>query len=175
MRRNLHSCPRDLRATAFQSLVRPHLEYCSSVWDPHTKDLVDRIEAIQRRGARFVFKDYRWTSSVTEMLNKLEWIPLQERRRIGRITMLHKIVHSQVAIPARKFLQPVQTRSSSRLNHNQSIKRLTGRTNYYSQSFFPHTINEWNNLPGTIVNITETSNFKEALTAYISQNINTSN
>ena len=47
VRRNLHSCPRDLRATVFQSLVRPHLEYCSSVWDPHTKDLVDRIEAIQ--------------------------------------------------------------------------------------------------------------------------------
>ena len=53
MRRNIHSCPRDLRATAFQSLVRPHLEYCFSVWDPHTNDLVDRIDALQRRGARF--------------------------------------------------------------------------------------------------------------------------
>ena len=79
-----------LECYCVQFLVRPHLEYCSSVWDPHTRDLVDRFEAIQRRGARFVFKDYRWTSSVSEMLNKLEWITLQERRRIERITILHK-------------------------------------------------------------------------------------
>ena len=172
VRRNLHSCPKDLRATAFKSLVRPHLEYCSSVWDPHINELVDKIERIQRRGARFVFKDYRKTSSVTEMLNKLDWIPLQERRRIGRITMLHKISNGQIAIPAGKFLQPVQTRTSSRRNHNKAITRLTGRTEYYNQSFFPHTINEWNKLPSTLVNITDTKSFKEALTGHISQNYN---
>ena len=43
IRRNLHSCTRDLKASAFKALVRPHLEYCSMVWDPHVGDLVDKM------------------------------------------------------------------------------------------------------------------------------------
>ena len=27
-----------IREMAFQSIVRPHLEYASAVWDPHTKE-----------------------------------------------------------------------------------------------------------------------------------------
>ena len=122
---------------------------------------------IQRRGARFVFKDYRWTSSVSEMLEELKWIPLHERRKVDRLTMLHKIKHGQVAIPAQKFLQPVQTRSSERINHDQNITRLTGRTKYYNSSFFPQTINEWNKLSQGIVNIEDKDIFKDSLTSQI--------
>ena len=71
IRHNLHSCTRDLKASAFKALVRPHLEYCSTVWDPHVGDLVDKMESIQRRGARFVYSDYKKTSSVTSMLSNL--------------------------------------------------------------------------------------------------------
>ena len=64
IRHNLHSCARDLKASAFKALVRPRLEYCSTVWDPDVGDLVDKMESIQRRGARFVYRDYKKTSSV---------------------------------------------------------------------------------------------------------------
>ena len=96
---------------AYQTLVRPHLEYCSSVWDPHMQDFITKLESVQRRGARFVSNDYRWTSSVSKMLTKLNWNPLEHRRRASRLTMLHKISQGQVARPAHKFIQPVQTRS----------------------------------------------------------------
>ena len=165
--RNLHSCPRNLRATAFQTLVRPHLEYCSTVWNPHTNELVEKIESIQRRGARFVFKDYRRTSSVTTMLNKLNWIPLRQRRKIARLTMIHKVINGQVAIPAHTFVQPATTRKSYRHNHKNQIKRMCGKSDYYNQSFFPLTIQEWNQLPQDLVNITETGTFKAAVADYI--------
>ena len=35
LRRNLFSCPQDVREAAYKDLVRPILEYGSSVWDPH--------------------------------------------------------------------------------------------------------------------------------------------
>ena len=36
-RRNLFSCPQDVREAAYKGLVRPILEYGSSVWDPTLK------------------------------------------------------------------------------------------------------------------------------------------
>ncbi len=38
---------RELRVKAFETLVRPRLEHCSSVWDLHVGDLVDKIESIR--------------------------------------------------------------------------------------------------------------------------------
>ena len=167
IRRNLHPCPQDLKVTAYQTLVRPHLEYCSSVWDPHTQDLITKLESVQRRGARFVSNDYRWTSSVSKMLTKLNWNPLEHRRRASRLTMLHKISQGQVAIPAHKFIQPVQTRSSSRVNHSKAYTRIPGKSNVFNDSFFPLTILQWNQLPEHLINITNPDSFKSHVTTHI--------
>jgi hypothetical protein len=167
IKRNLRSCPSDLRALAFQTLVRPHLEYCSTVWNPHTNDLIDKIEAIQRRGARFVCSDYRRTSSVTTMLKKLDWKPLHLRRKVACLSIFHKAINNQVAIPAHEFVQPAQTRRSARLNHNQSYRRITGRTDLYINSFFPLTVKYWNNLPQQLVDIQDPGQFKTATASYI--------
>ena len=45
-----------IRETAYNTLVRPELEYASSVSDPHTKDKVNQIEMVQRRPARWTLK-----------------------------------------------------------------------------------------------------------------------
>ena len=36
LRRNLMACPRDVKESAYKGLVRPILEYGSSVWDPQS-------------------------------------------------------------------------------------------------------------------------------------------
>ena len=62
---------------AYQTLVRPQLEYGSEVWSPHTQLQIDQIESVQRRAARWIKQDYGQTSSVTDMLKSLtsvDWI-----------------------------------------------------------------------------------------------------
>ena len=73
IKRNLYSCPKHIKATAYLTLVRPLLEYSSSVWDPHSQDLINKLERVQRRAARFVVNDYSRHSSVSVMLNQLDW------------------------------------------------------------------------------------------------------
>ena len=68
LRRNLLSCPKDVKANCYKSIARPQLEYASTVWDPVTKSNIAKVESVQRRAARFCYNDYRRTSSVTSML-----------------------------------------------------------------------------------------------------------
>ena len=68
-RRNLFSCPQDVREAAYKGLVRPILEYGSSVWDPHYEGLIDDLEKVQKRAARFVTRNYIYEKgSMTDIL-----------------------------------------------------------------------------------------------------------
>ena len=51
LRRNLSSCPEGVKEAAYKAIVRPHVEYASSVWDPHFKKHIKQIEGVQRRAA----------------------------------------------------------------------------------------------------------------------------
>ena len=67
LRRNLKTKNTSLRENAYKAIVRPQLEYASPVWDPHTKDDIQKIESVQRRAARWVLGDYSPYSSVTKV------------------------------------------------------------------------------------------------------------
>ena len=73
LRRTLRKCPAKTKERAYTTYVRPILEYSSTVWDPQSKDLSNKIEMVQRRGARFVKADYNQRHSVTAMLQDLKW------------------------------------------------------------------------------------------------------
>ena len=49
LRRNLFSCLQDVKETAYKTLVRPILEYGSTVWDPHCNGLNDELDNVQKR------------------------------------------------------------------------------------------------------------------------------
>ncbi|KAI8509408.1 HEAT repeat-containing protein 1, partial [Branchiostoma belcheri] len=87
IRRNLYHCTSQVKNTCYKALVRPQLEYCASVWDPYTAGGVQAVERVQRRAARMVMNDYARTSSVTEMLQKLQWPTLANRRREAPIPL----------------------------------------------------------------------------------------
>lgn len=43
LRRNLHHSPSTIRQQAYQTFVRPQLEYASSIWSPHQQYLIDKL------------------------------------------------------------------------------------------------------------------------------------
>ena len=85
LRRNLRIPSQTIKTHAYQSLLRPHLEYASTVWEPHTKKNIHKLDMIQRIAARYACNRYHNISSVTEMVGHLGWEPLTTRRRNMRL------------------------------------------------------------------------------------------
>ena len=54
LRRTLFSSPQNVKEAAYKGMVRPILEYGSSVWDPHTDiKLQEELEKVQERDLHF--------------------------------------------------------------------------------------------------------------------------
>ena len=67
LRRNLYSCPQEVKEAAYKGLVRPFLDYGSS--DPPGVVLQEELESVQKRAARFVTGYYSYeTGSMTGIL-----------------------------------------------------------------------------------------------------------
>ena len=86
LRRNLYSCPADVKEAAYKGLVRSVLECGSSVLDPHTHCLQEELEKVQNRAATFVTGSYVFeTGSTTSILGQLKWESLKKRKKDSRL------------------------------------------------------------------------------------------
>src|ERR1041385_5776421 len=83
------------KETAYKSIVRPLVEYSSSVWDPYYASQIHAIEMIQHRAARFCLNRYQKMDSVTEMLQQLNWTPLATRRKASRLAAFSKVFNRE--------------------------------------------------------------------------------
>ena len=114
--------------------MRPHLEYCCSVWDPHLNKHTNMLEAIQRRAARVVLRRYHNTSSVTNMLEQLNWVKLSQRRARIRLTLFYKMQTGLVALPLPTIVRrPLRVRPGF---HN-AFQTLYCSTDSLQIQFFP--------------------------------------
>ena len=80
LKRNMKVHNKDLKSTAYTTLVQSQLEYASTVWSPHTATDITKFEAVRCRSARWATRDYQLTSSVTQMIKDLNWRTLEQRR-----------------------------------------------------------------------------------------------
>jgi hypothetical protein len=162
LQRNLRVSNEKVKTTAYTSLVRPGLEYCSTVWNPFTKDLVYKLEMVQRRAARYVTNRYHNTSSVSSMIEYLGWETLESRRTKAQLTMLYKIINDLVDIPANQYLVQAPSRPK---DHNKKYHQPSTSTSYHKNSFFPRTISVWNHLPASVAEAPDLVSFKQGLSS----------
>ena len=137
IKRNLNIANKSVKERAYQSLVRPSLEYSSAVWDPHQQQDKQRLERIQRRAARYVTNRYHNTSSVSDMLDQLEWSSLESRRTNSRLTMMYKMTKHLANVDTSDKLIPLQR--PSRNCNNLAFSIPSCRTSIQKESFYPRT------------------------------------
>ena len=90
------------------TLIRPSLEYASSLWNPYTDTDIKRLEQIRKNVARFVCKGYNIATSTSTLVKSLGWDTLEHRRLFNQSVLFYKfhkhLVNCQTpSLPRRRF------------------------------------------------------------------------
>ncbi|XP_072178807.1 uncharacterized protein [Diadema setosum] len=161
LRRNLRIKSSDIKATAYKTLVRPIVEYASTVCDPSSKNLIHKVEMVQRRAARFTLNRYHNTSSVTKMLQELDWTTLEQRRENDRLIMMYKIHNNLTPLSAHVY-SIKQVTQLTRASQPHSYQVPYSRTESHHHSL--RTVRNWNSLSSQIVSAPSVGSFRNRLT-----------
>ena len=127
----------------YVSFVRPHLEYCSPVWNPHSKRHIEELERVQKFALKVCTKS--WDSSYETLLATTNLATLESRRERASLCHLFKIINNLTHYP-----EPPTKQQESHYNTRSSGSTLLtvpkSNTAYRQHSFVPSMINRWNKL-----------------------------
>ena len=116
-------CSKEVKNSAYNMIIRPHLEYASTCWNPDTKRNIDKLEAVQLWAARFVlsFYDYHPTADLSGMIPRsLQWDSLQDCRVVADLCMFYKLGNNLANIAIPPMLVP-SAKHNCHYNHIQSL------------------------------------------------------
>lgn len=164
LRRNLNLAPPSVKLLAYETLVRPKLEFACAVWDSPQANLCTILESVQNRAARFIFSDYSYRSSVTHLKCKANLPTLKTRRKVARLCLFHKFYNT---LSCGSLFIKTAHHPSNRINHSKAVYPPHARTSAYLHSFSVLTAIDWNGLPENIIALTNPARFKAAIEEYL--------
>ena len=119
----------------FTSLVRPHLEYAATIWNPNSKGLgmARQIESIQRRATRI--PDLKGLS-YEDRLFALNLPSLEKRRLRGDLIEFFKIMNGKIDLHWHNPPRVICLDRESKY-HNQRIERQLTKVRTIRYDFLP--------------------------------------
>ena len=151
---------------AFNTFVRPILEYASQIWSPYLKEDVKAIESVQRSFTKKICRRCNIPNrSYADRLAKLNIRSLEYRRLENDITMVYKIIHKLVDLPFDRMFEfyksPYETR-----RHKYHLKLESYNYLAYKHTFANRAARVWNDLPAELVSTSPFLAFKKRLKSF---------
>ena len=148
----------------YTSLVRPHLEYASQVWDPFLIKDIQKLESAQGFALKMCCKS--WGSSYSENLQQSLLPKLSCRRKYLSLSYFYNLVNGHFEFPdiPATLRQPTY---STRSSHASIYVQPFAHSNSFLYSFFPKTISLWNSLPSNVMASSSISSFKRNLCSHL--------
>jgi hypothetical protein len=152
-----YQAPQKAKQIAYQSLVRPILEYGSPIWNPTIKLYQKIIEDVQRKATNFILCNPRYDHpdhiDYKDRLQILNMLPTSYRREQIDITQLLTALNDNTNLNLTGLISFEEREIGPRTrqtDHNTRIQ--VKRTNLQSTThFFHHRVTRtWNSLPDDI-------------------------
>ena len=157
--------PPDCKLTLYNTLILPHIDYCSTVWSTSLrKSDLARLQRIQNRAMRIIL-DCHPRTHITDMLDTLKWMSINQRLNFNLGIFLWKIVNDKVPPYLSNIFTPVsqihthntRSASSGRLHRNRTHTKTLSTTG----SKF------WNKIPQHVRDARSLYSFKRNLIPHI--------
>ena len=145
----------------YKTLVRPILEYCSSVWNPMFKRDSEALERVQRRATK-VLRNLR-DLSYPERLFKLKLPSLVYRRRRSNLTQVYRMLHHIDDIDYTKFFKLAEGCKTRGHTLKLAKQRTASRLRQFVLGI--RVVNDWNSLDKSVVMAESVNAFKTGLKA----------
>ena len=142
LKRSFVSRESKLWKNLYTSIVRPHLEYASSVWKSLLQKEIDELEKVQKRATRIPTDAYKL--KYEDRLKMWDLTNLEERRKRGDLIQMYKEVNGLEKInwhTGPSFAPDSQTRATE-ANNKRLLRESFPATN---QNNFCHFTNVRNN------------------------------
>ena len=129
----------------YKAYVKPHLEYCSFVWDSPLVKNQEALKSVQKFALRLCCK--KWSAAYLQLLDSTGLTTLSAERKIAKLCFLYKIVNNLTSFPANiiRFRSPVPFHIRSCHALLLSVPHV--RTGYYYFYFVHSSCKLWNTLP----------------------------
>ena len=159
IRRSFTHMDKDMFLALYKSIVRPHLEYGSTIWSTIYKKDKIAIENVQRRATKLVPGIQHL--SYSERLRILGIPSLQYRRIRADLVETYKIIN-EIDIVNRNIFPQNPTITTTRGNSCKIYKQHS-RLDIRKYSFSQRVVDHWNSLPEHVVRAPSVNSFKERL------------
>ena len=149
--------------TLYNSLVRPHLEYCVQFWSPYYRKDIDKLERVQRKVTKMIPR--LRNKPYNERLKELGLFSLSKRRLRGDLIEIFKMFRGLDNVNIHDYLN-VDERNITR-NNGYKIIGKHFRSEEAKHYFFNRVVNVWNSLPAQVVNSDTLETFKNRVDKHL--------
>ena len=144
----------DMMKKLIVSLIRPRLEYAATVWSPHLKKDIGKLERVQRAATKLVpeLRDLPYE----ERLERMDLISLERRRERGDLINVFKMVNGLDRFGG----ELLRLDNGATRGHGKKLKKDRCLKDVKKYSFPQRSVDVWNGLSADVVSAKTISGFK---------------
>ena len=154
-----------LRRRLIETLVQPHLDYCSVVYLDATKELRIRIQRLSNSCVRFIF-GVRRDQYITLYRKCLGWLRTDSRRSYFAAILMYKIIKMRDPGYLAAFFTEHKPRPTSR-GPQPELKIPPATSVTGDPSFQVQSARSWNSLPSSLRHLPSLAAFKRGVRKHL--------
>ena len=151
--------PFETRQRLYQAFITPHFNYCAESWHFCSKRLTEKLEKVNERALRFVYRDQ--SSTYEALLKQNKSNTLRNQRLTKILNTVYRVVNKQnISATISSLVTPRYCQYNLRGDSLLSLPKVN-TTNYGLKSWTYQAARLWNALPNNFRCINKYNSFKK--------------